>query len=166
MRQSRIVSPKLWTVYGGRAYLEAHGAPTTPADLKAHALIGWEETVSEIKAAAWLAAQVPASAVVYRTSSLVNQLAAATAGIGLAVLPCYLGDAEPGLIRALPVPVPDLTREMWIVTHADLKRTARVRAFFEVVGGGLAAERALFEGRGPAAAPKRSRYGARRGRGK
>ena len=40
--------------------------------------------------------------------------------------------------------------ELWIVTHADLKRTARVRAFFGVVGDGLAAERALFEGRAPA----------------
>jgi hypothetical protein len=30
---------------------------------------------------------------------------------------------------------------------ADLKGTARVRAFFEVVGEGLARERKLFEGR-------------------
>jgi DNA-binding transcriptional LysR family regulator len=143
----RKLADVAWTVYGTKDYLEAHGAPTTPADLKAHALIGWEESASEITAAAWLAAQVPASAVVYRTSSLVNQLAVAQAGIGLAVLPCYLGDPEPGLVRALPVPVPELARELWIVTHADLKRTARVRAFFEVVGDGLAAERALFEGR-------------------
>jgi len=143
----RKLADVAWTVYGTKDYLAIHGAPATPADLKAHALIGWEETAPEIKAAEWLAAQVPASAVVYRTSSLVNQLAAAKAGIGLTVLPCYLGDPEPELIRALPVPVPDLTRELWIVTHADLKRTARVRAFFEVVGDGLAAERALFEGR-------------------
>jgi hypothetical protein len=32
------------------------------------------------------------------------------------------------------------------VTHADLKATARVRAFFERVGEGLARERDLFEG--------------------
>ena len=42
---------------------------------------------------AW--AKVPAAAIVYRTNSLINQLAAAKAGIGLAVLPCYLGDREP-----------------------------------------------------------------------
>ena len=36
--------------------------------------------------------------------------------------------------------------ELWIVTHADLKATARVRAFFEAVGEGLARECDLFEG--------------------
>ena len=78
---------------------------------------------------------------------LINQFKAAINGIGLAVLPCYLGDPEPGLARALTQPVPELARELWIVTHTDLKRTARVRAFFDVVGDGLASKRALLEGR-------------------
>jgi hypothetical protein len=56
-------------------------------------------------------------------------------------------------MRALREPWPALARELWIVTHADLKRTARVRAFFGVVGDDLAAERALFEGRAPARHP-------------
>ena len=71
----------------------------------------------------------------------------ARAGIGLAVLPCYLGDPEPGLARALPGgPVPALTRELWIVTHRDLRRTSRVRAFFAVARAGIRADRALVEG--------------------
>ena len=91
----------------------------------------------------------PAESVVYRTNSPVNQLVAARAGIGLAVLPCYLGDPEPGLARALPRgPVPALTRELWIVTHQDLRRTARVRAFFDAVAEGIGADRALVEGGG------------------
>src|SRR5919106_1297080 len=130
--------------------LEAHGVLASPVDLKAHPLIGWEASTTGIKAAEWLNGIAPDPAFVYRTSSLVNQLHAAKAGIGLAVLPCYLGDLEPELARALPDPVPELARELWIVTHSDLRRTARVRAFFDVVGAGLAAERALFEGRKPA----------------
>jgi hypothetical protein len=63
------------------------------------------------------------------------------------LLPCYLGDGEPDLARALPAPVAELAGELWIVTHADLKGTARVRAFFDLVGEGLARERDLFEGR-------------------
>ena len=121
-----------------------------PADLARWPVIGWAEGASGINAADWIAAAVPPEAVAYRVSSVVNQLVAARAGIGLAVLPCYLGDTEPGLVRALPAPVPDLTRELWIVTHADLRHTARVRAFFELVGGGLVAERALIEGGAPA----------------
>jgi DNA-binding transcriptional LysR family regulator len=143
----RKLADVAWTAYGARTYLEANGAPAEPSGLSEHALIGWEDAAVGINAADWLAALAPASAFVYRTSSLVNQLVAAKAGIGLAVLPCYLGDREADLARALPGPVPELARELWIVTHTDLKRTARVRAFFELVGEGIAADRALIEGR-------------------
>jgi DNA-binding transcriptional LysR family regulator len=59
-----------------------------------------------------------------------------------------LGDEDADLVRALPGPVPDPAGELWIVTRADLKRTARVRAFFDLVGEGLAREHSLFDGRG------------------
>jgi DNA-binding transcriptional LysR family regulator len=79
-------------------------------------VIGWEDTTAGIMVAKWLNRTVPDNAFVYRTNSLVNQFTAAKAGIGLALLPCYLGDEELGLVRALPDPVPDLAGELWIVT--------------------------------------------------
>lgn len=138
-----------WGLYAAPAYLDVlDGPPVDEKSLGQHALIGWEEGISGIQAAQWLAQEVSDDAVVYRTNSLVNQLVAARAGIGLALLPCYLGDTEAGVVRAMPDPVPNLEGELWIVAHADLKNTARVRAFFDVVGDGLSRERALFEGRG------------------
>ncbi|MGG1946491.1 LysR family transcriptional regulator [Trinickia sp. NRRL B-1857] len=138
-----------WGLYATPAYLGARERPSMNAkSLAEHALIGWDEGVSGIQAAQWLAQAAPEDAVVYRTNSLVNQLVAARAGIGLALLPCYLGDTEAGVVRAMPEPVPDLEGELWIVALADLKNTARVRAFFDVVGDGLSREHALFEGRG------------------
>jgi DNA-binding transcriptional LysR family regulator len=142
----RKLADVAWTVYGSAEYFGTRPPPASSDQLVSHALIGWEEGASGIKAADWLAAIVPSSAIVYRTSSLVNQLVAARAGMGLAVLPCYLGDPEPQLRRALARPVPELSRELWIVSHADLKATARVRAFFEVVGEGIAADKSLIEG--------------------
>jgi DNA-binding transcriptional LysR family regulator len=71
---------------------------------------------------------------------------AARAGIGCALLPCYLGDGDRGLERMLAAPVAALTAELWLVTHRDLKGTARVRAFFDVVGDGIMRERRVFEG--------------------
>jgi DNA-binding transcriptional LysR family regulator len=158
----RKLADVAWTVYGARGYVETRGVLVSAVDLKAHPLIGWEESAAGIKSAEWLHAVAPEPAFVYRTSSLVNQLQAAKAGIGLAVLPCYLGDLEPEVARALPEPVPELARELWIVTHTDLKRTARVQAFFEVVGDGLAGARAVFEGREPARRPMTERLGAGR----
>jgi DNA-binding transcriptional LysR family regulator len=133
-----------WTVYGARSYFAEHGRPRNPAALAGHALVGWDET-ARTRAADWLA-EAAADAVVYRSSSLINQLVAVKAGMGLAVLPCYLGDPEPDLERAF-APVADLALELWIVTHGDLRNTARVRAFLEIVGDGVMREKPLLEGR-------------------
>jgi DNA-binding transcriptional LysR family regulator len=145
----RKLADVAWTVYGATGYLdERGGGVSSREDLARHALIGWEETAVGIMAADWLNRMAPADAFVYRTNSLVNQFIAAKAGIGLALLPCYLGDEDGDLARALPEPVADLVGELWIVTHADLRRTARVRAFFDLVGEGLVREHGLFDGRG------------------
>lgn len=133
-----------WAVYGADSYLTPRGAPAAPGELAAHAVIGWDSAAASVKAAQWLAETVPESAIVYRSSSLINQLLAVKAGMGLAVLPCYLADPEPDLRRALP-PVPELTRELWLVTHMALKSTARVRAFMEIVGEGVRRRLAALE---------------------
>jgi DNA-binding transcriptional LysR family regulator len=144
----RKLADVAWMLYASPSFLEAIGdGPLSRAeDLARHPLIGWEEGVAGIMAADWLGRAAPAAAFVYRTNSLVNQLVAGRAGIGLALLPCYLGDGHHGLVRALGDPIPELAGELWIVTHADLKSTARVRAFFDTVGGGLVGERSVFAG--------------------
>jgi DNA-binding transcriptional LysR family regulator len=87
----RKIADIAWTFYAAPALLETLGGPLQrAADLAQQPLIGWEEQVGGIMAADWLNRMVPNDTFVYRTSSLVNQLVAAKAGIGLALLPCYL----------------------------------------------------------------------------
>ncbi|HEV7267014.1 MAG TPA: LysR substrate-binding domain-containing protein [Falsiroseomonas sp.] len=150
----RKLAEVTWTAYGAVDYLAAALPLAGPTNLAQHPLIGWEEGATGVNAAAWLAEAAAAEAVVYRTNSPVNQMVAARAGLGLAILPCYLGDLEPGLARALADAVPELSRELWIVTHEDLRGTARMRAFFEAVVQGVAADRALVEGAAPRSAKK------------
>jgi DNA-binding transcriptional LysR family regulator len=157
----RKLSGVAWALYAAPAYLDANGVPlSNSGDIGRHALIGWEETTSGIAAADWLLRAGPPEAFVYRTNSLVNQLVAAKAAIGVALLPCYLGDSETGVARALPDAIPELEGELWIVTHADLKGTARVRAFFDLVGDGLAQQRDLFEGKHSSCSTKLQSYAA------
>jgi DNA-binding transcriptional LysR family regulator len=141
----RKLSDIAWTAYARRDLAERQALG--PEALGGLPVIGWEDGVRGINAADWLGRQVPDAQVVYRTNSVVNQLVAARAGLGAAVLPCYLGDPEPDLVRLLD-PVSELARELWIVTHTDLRRTARVRAFFEIVGDALQADRRLLTGGG------------------
>ncbi|MGH8250785.1 MAG: LysR family transcriptional regulator [Steroidobacteraceae bacterium] len=143
----RKLADVAWTLYAAPDHLDANGGPLASVkDLNRHAVIGWDETTAGIMAADWLNRAVAIEAFVYRSSSLVNQFTAARFGIGMALLPCYLGDGDPGLVRALNDPIASLKGELWIVTHADLKGTARVRAFMDVVGERLAREKDVFDG--------------------
>ena len=85
---------------------------------------------------------------VLRTNS-VNALAqAAIAGLGLSLLPCWLGDAEPEL-RRVGGPIENLRPRLWLLTHEDLRHTARIRAFLDFMAKELGRERDLVEGRRP-----------------
>lgn len=108
-------------------------------------IIGWSEDTANIRAASWISDQVTDDRIVYRSSSLVNQLVAARSGLGAALMPCYLADPEPQLQR-LGDPIGAVESELWIVTHADLRLTARVRAFLDSVGDGLTSLRRVIEG--------------------
>ena len=51
-------------------------------------------------------------------------------GLGIAVLPCYLGESSPGLIR-VDAPDDSTDWDLWVLAHPDVRRSARVHAFFE-----------------------------------
>ncbi len=84
-------------------------------------------------------------------STIQLMVRAVSAGLGLAVLPCYMGDAEPGLMR---VAEPDRRHvaDLWLLYHPDLRDNARVQAVRDVIRDGFARRQALFEG-GPPAVP-------------
>jgi DNA-binding transcriptional LysR family regulator len=65
----------------------------------------------------------------------------------VAPLPCFIGDLEPGLVRVLP-PVTEMASVLWLLTHPDLRRTARVRAVLDLLARRLARQRGLLEGSG------------------
>ena len=71
---------------------------------------------------------------------------AAQAGLGVAALPCYLGDPVPGLHR-VKAPLPEMEGSLWLLTHPDLRRVARVRTVLDFMAGALSKQRALIEGR-------------------
>lgn len=142
----RKLADVAWALYASEEYVAARGRPAGPEALACHAMIGWSEPPGPIRAAAWLAERVPAEAMALRSGSLLAQLQAAGAGLGIALLPCYLGDPAPHLVR-LCAPIAEVARELWIVTHADLKGTARIRAFLAIAVEAIAAVRELVEGR-------------------
>ena len=107
--------------------------------------IAWEEGAGPPAPARWLSAKVDRHTIVYRSNSMLNQASAARAGLGHAILPCFLGDSDAGLQRITP-PLPDFDSELWLLTHPDLQRTARVRALLDLLFDSLRRQQPLFEG--------------------
>jgi len=76
---------------------------------------------------------------------LVELAAAVRDGVGVGMLPCFIGDADPELVR-LGDPLAELTAGLWILIHPDLRRNARVRAFVDYATEHLGAARDRLAG--------------------
>ena len=80
-----------------------------------------------------------------RLDSAVLMAAAIGAGVGQGYLACFVGDSDARLERLEHTYQPQVL-DLWILTHRDLRETARVRALLRHLAEGLAARRGLFEG--------------------
>jgi DNA-binding transcriptional LysR family regulator len=72
-------------------------------------------------------------------------LAALREGMGISILPCFMGDPDPGLVR-YEDPRPEWDLGLWLLLHPDLKRTARVLAFREFMIHAIEEQQAVFAG--------------------
>jgi DNA-binding transcriptional LysR family regulator len=131
-------------LYAAPSYLASRGR----RPLAEHAWLGPDESLMRLGSAGWLRKEIAPERVVYRANSLVALQAAARAGVGVAPLPCYIGDRDPALVRVRG-PVPDMAATMWVLIHPDLRRVARIRAFVDFILPKLARLRSLIEGRAP-----------------
>lgn len=128
----RKIADSVWAVYASRAYVERHGQPARVEDLSHHPLVGFDESLSQHRAAKWLAEVAPDAKMSARHTSVLGLVSAVKSGIGIGPLPTALGDAEPDLLRVLG-PIPELARSWRLLVHPDLRRIPRIAAFFDFV---------------------------------
>jgi DNA-binding transcriptional LysR family regulator len=117
-----------WSVYCSRSYADENGAPDSPQALDGHPILGMDGALADRPAPLFLMRAAPNSKVSARSNSLANLVSALKAGLGIAMLPCLVGDAEPDLVRCLP-PVKGVDSEMWMIVREEAKSVPHVRAF-------------------------------------
>lgn len=71
--------------------------------------------------------------------------AALREGLGIAILPCFMGDTDPALAR-YSEPRPEWDLGLWVLNHPDLKRTARVLAFRDFISTEIKQQEHVFLG--------------------
>ncbi len=133
--------PYYSTVYASPDYLERLDLARHPERAR---WLGWSEDDDGFPA--WTQETEFARAPVWGSFfGITLQTAAAVAGLGLTWLPCFCGDREPGLVRATSRP-PTPSRDIWILTHGDLRRTARVRKFMDFAEAVMRANEGAIKG--------------------
>ena len=140
----RRVSAIAFAIYASPDYLASRRLSVD--DLRQCAWVVPDESLADSSVRRWMRATLPDVEVAVQVNSLLTARHVAAAGAGLAALPCYLGDSSPQLVRAR-APIDEMATELWLLTHPDLRRTARVRAFTEFVAQALGRQKALLEGR-------------------
>ncbi|MEL6235447.1 MAG: LysR family transcriptional regulator [Pseudomonadota bacterium] len=115
-------------LFGHRNYFKRSGTPSTLEMLKEHRFIGLVDHELEDGCLRWLSGFVPEGAVTFRTNQYAHVISAVRAEAGLAVLALADARLHPELVEILPEEA-SWNLDMWIVTHVDLHRTAKVQAF-------------------------------------
>lgn len=108
--------------------------------------MGFDEDHGYFPGQSWMHERLGNRRLVVRVNNWLVLQDAVRAGAGLTVLPCYLGDPDPGLKRLGGV-IADVFADQWLLVHRDLRALPRVRAVMDAVIELFQRERALLEGR-------------------
>ncbi|MFZ6656311.1 LysR family transcriptional regulator [Undibacterium sp. TJN19] len=89
--------------------------------------VSWGKDWEHLPMAQWLKQHFKTQEPRLLSNNANVQLQAARAGVGLAVLPRFIGDADPDLME-VSICKTELSRNIWLVYHRDLKASTRVLA--------------------------------------
>jgi DNA-binding transcriptional LysR family regulator len=138
LRLSRPKEPSLiarrmgtltFSLFGGAGYLARKGTPRKIQDLRDHDFITFDADV-DVPQSRWLKRHIPELRAAISVNTTSAQVSACNAGTGLALLPNFIATHYPELVQLLPqLDYP--TREIWCVTHEDVRTNARVMCVIE-----------------------------------
>ncbi len=124
-------------LYASESYLARIGAPRTAAELSQADFIGFDATDTMIRGLNALGLSLTRRNFPVLTASHLVQWELVKAGIGIGVVPESVGDATPGVRRALPDLAP-LVLPIWLTTHREVRTSRRVRLVFDMLAEALA----------------------------
>ena len=114
-------------LYCSKEYLRRYGMPRTREDLDAHVFVGYIDDLLAINAVRWLDEVVTAPVMSFHSNSVFAQCNAAVSGLGIALLPTFVGEGVPGLQRILPDKVA-VQRDVWVSVRTEQSHLSRIKA--------------------------------------
>lgn len=130
-RQLDLIAKKVGTMgyglFGSEDYLAEFGAPRSTADLVEHAGVMPTESILQFIAKKGHVGEMRYKQIAFQSNSMMSLAAATRAGYGISGHSFLLASQYPELKRVIP----ELTlfeMDFWLVTHPDLRKSARIRA--------------------------------------
>jgi DNA-binding transcriptional LysR family regulator len=123
--------------YASKKYLVAHGRPARGSGFSGHDVVGYDAGIRHWRLGQLGGEPLRDARLALRTNSTLMILQAVRLGIGIGPLPCFLARADPSLER-VPSDAPAELDEVWLVVHADVQRTSRVRAVIDALEARMA----------------------------
>lgn len=133
------------SLYGSDEYFGRHGVPASAAELPSHKFVGYVEDLIQIDAVRWLDEVITQPQLIFQSNSMLAQMTAAAAGMGLVLLPRFAVVKENQLRPVLEKEVA-VYRDLWLSVHHDLQFSARIKVVVEYLSDLLAAQQEWLNG--------------------
>lgn len=137
----RRISNIAFAVYASKAYMRGRKTNLTELDW-----VRLDDSLLHLAADQWFRLTLPEAKSSLTTNSVLGLLLGCEADLGAAIMPCFMADTNLKLQRIAP-PIEETSSILWLLTHEDLRHTARVRAFMDFMADALKADVDLLEGR-------------------
>lgn len=131
---TRLVAQPSRAIYGASDYVETNPCSLTEARYRDCRWVGYDETRRTLRSARWLETRCLGKKPFLRCAASLVMLEAVKAGAGLAMLPCYVGDSEDGLVRVSGT-IESLQTRIWLVYHGDSRNRPAVMAMVDRLDG-------------------------------
>ncbi len=119
-------------LYASTGYIERHGRPDGPAHWPQHHFVGGDQSAPQTAFVRWMAQNIPEDRFCLRSNQFPVLTEAILSGIGIGFLSLQEARSRSDLVEII-APRPEWDSTVWTVTHVDLHRTAKVRAFLDIL---------------------------------
>ena len=140
IRNARPQDPALVARKTARVAFAPYLLPTTAEEPK------WLATSVETPSANWVRSH-HGRQVMMEVSNPRSLLDLTLQGVGQAILPCFIGDRQAGLVRSGEI-IPELTGDQWLVVHGEDRNQPQVRRTINAITKLLGSNADLFAGKG------------------
>lgn len=113
-------------LYASPEYVRRHGMPKSREDLKNHVFVNYIEDLLAINAVKWLDDIIGAPKTSFQSNSIIAQCSAAVCGLGIALLPTFVGTGVEELRRVLPDQI-STSREVWVSVRTEQSHLTRIK---------------------------------------